>query len=182
MICKNKTLVTKQRELEVYWGVSRWHGRAKTQFFAGLLFDIIYLVVLCMLTAALFRDPYAGEEIGYILLCAACWVFFAFFVLHVVFQGHILANKVEKIKRKRKGNTPVYTETEFYTDHFVFKSAIYDEIQQIPYSNIVKYKETANYCVLITASGAVYAYGKEAFVQGSADEAHALIAQYRNKK
>ena len=182
MICKNKTLVSKQRDREVYWGVSRWHGRAKILFFVGLLIDVIYFAFLCLVTGALFRDPYAKQEVGYILLCTACWILFAFFVLHVVFQGHIFANKAEKIRRKMKGHTPVYAETEFYTDYFVFKSAVYDEIEQVSYSNIVKYKETANYCVLITASGSVYAYGKEEFEQGSAAEAYALISEYLNKK
>lgn len=165
---------------EIYWSVSRWYGRAKTSFFVGLCLDILYFLALSAFTAILVLDSYNRKEIGHILLCVISWVILVLLVLHIVFQGHMVANKMERIKRKLKGAVPAYTEIEFFSDHFIFKSGIYDEIAEIPYTNIVGYKETTHYCVLITVSGAIYAYGKKEFVQGSAAEAYALFSKGGN--
>lgn len=181
-ICISRTLLSKERDLEIYWGVLRWRGRAKTAFFVGLCFDIIGFILTCVFTYVLMTDRYAAGKIGYILLCVICWLFTIVFILHTVFQGHIFANKLEKTKKKIKGNAPAYTELEFYCDHFVYKSGVFDEVRQIPYSCISVYKETERYCALITTTGACYSYGKEEFIQGSADEVRALLAPYCIKK
>lgn len=179
-ICISKTLLSKQRDREQYWGAYRWHGRAKAAFYFGLINAIGNSIFLSVFTAILFLDPYAKNEIGYILLCIFCWLFMVFFALLMIFQDRIFANKSEKFRKKLKGNTKVYLTIEFYSDHFVANSELHNMIYQVPYSSIIEYKETKNYCILFTSNGTAYMYGKEEFVQGTAAEAYALISQYCN--
>ena len=181
-ICISRTLLSKERDLEIYWGVLRWRGRAKTAFFVGLCFDIIGFILTCVFTYVLMTDRYASGEIGYILWCVLCWLCEIASILHTVFQGHSFAKQARKIRQKKNGNGPAYTQLEFYCDHLVCKSDVLDEVIQVPYSCISACKETERYCALITTSGACYFYGKEEFIQGSADEARALLAPYCTKK
>lgn len=181
-ICINKTLLSKQQDREIYWSFLRWRGRAKAAFIAGICIDVVSFILLCVFSGFLLYDPYAGKELGYILLCVSCWLLSIIFALHTAFQGHFYANKGEKLRRKIKGRNPVYTEIEFYRDSLVFKSGVFDEVTQVPYSYIFACKETEHYCVLITTVGTSYTYGKEEFVQGSADEAYALIVKSCNKE
>lgn len=181
-ICISKTLLTKQHDREIYWCFSRWHGQAKMAFVIGLCVDVASFFLLCVFTGFLLFDPYAGREIGYILLCISCWILSVIFILLTVFQGHIYANKCDKPRRQMNGRKPVYAETEFYSDHFVIKSGVFGEVRSVPYSIISGYTETAHYCVLITSAGTFYTYGVEEFIQGSADEVYALVTQYLNRE
>lgn len=181
-ICMNKTLLTKQQDREIYWGFLRWHGRAKTAFVIGLCFDVISFLLLCVFTGLLLFDPYAGSELWYIILCIVCWILAVIFILLTVFQGHFYANKCDKPRRLMNGRKPVYAEIEFYSDHFVVKSGVFDEVKSVPYSIISGYTETKHYCVLYTAADTFYTYGTEEFVQGSADQVYALVTQYLHQE
>ena len=101
-ICTNKTLLTKEQDLELYWGFSRWRGRAKTAFVIGILIDSMFFFWLCIFTGFLLFD-HAGREIGYLLLCIISWLLTILFILLTVFQGHIYANKCEKARRRSSG-------------------------------------------------------------------------------
>ena len=149
-ICISKTLLSKQRDREQYWGAYRWHGRAKAAFYFGLINAIGNSIFLSVFTAILFLDPYAKNEIGYILLCIFCWLFMVFFALLMIFQDRIFANKSEKLRIKQKGLTPLYAIIEFYDDHFIATSQLFDDTYRISYSDIIEFKETENYCILFT--------------------------------
>lgn len=181
-ICISKTLHSKQRDREQYWGAYRWRGRAKAGFYFGLLNAIGNSIFLSIFTAILFFDPYAKYKIGYILLCIFCWLFMALFVLLMIFQAQIFANKSEKFRIKQKGSTPLYAIIEFYDDHFIATSQLFDDTYRISYSDIIEYKETENYCILFTWGGRSFTYGKDAFVKGTVDEAYALVVNGCRKK
>ena len=181
-ICISKTLLSKQRDREQYWGAYRWHGRAKAAFYFGLINAIGNSIFLSVFTAILFLDPYAKNEIGYILLCIFCWLFMVFFALLMIFQDRIFANKSEKLRIKQKGLTPLYAIIEFYDDHFIATSQLFDDTYRISYSDIIEFKETENYCILFTWGDRFFTYGKDAFVKGTADEAYALVINGCRKK
>lgn len=181
-ICRNKSLLTKEREKEIYWGATRWINGAKGSFIFGLCVTTFDFLLLSIFTLLLFTDPYARKEWIYLALWALCWVILIIFVLRIVLQGRIVANKNHKLKRMMKGSEPAYTEIEFYSDHMVHKCGIFDDVTKISYDHIAAYRETKHYCVLTTVAHDVYTYGIEEFEQGSADEAYALITQYLMKE
>lgn len=177
-VCINRTLVSKQRDREQYWGIYRWRGGAKGSFLSGLIGAIANTILLCIFTALLFLDPYAKYEIGYILLCIFCWLYIVFFILLMIFQDRIFARKIGKLRRKMAGSEPSYIVYEFYSDHLTIRIEATGEVVQVPYTAITEYKETENYCILFASGDEAFTYGKEEFVQGSADGAYALIEDF----
>lgn len=181
-ICISRTMLSKQRDREQYWNAYRWRGRAKASFFFGLCNAIGNTLFLCIFTVILFLDPYAKKEIGYILLCIFCWLFMIFYALLMIFQDRIFAYKSEKYRRKQKGNVQLYATIEFYSDHFIATSDLFDEIYRGSYSDVVEYKETENYCIMFILGDRAFTYGKDAFVKGSVHEAYELIVNGNSDK
>ena len=177
-ICKSRTHVTKQMHREFYWGAWRWHGKEKTKFFVNILVEIFELAVLYFLAEFLHQVLSEKLEAWYYYVCAVFWICLVLAIVRTVFQGEFFVLRNLRYRKKMKGDAPVFTEMEFYRDHFRFTSELYDRTEQVPYANIIKYKETSHYCVLFLKNGIQYVYGKEEFLQGTAAEAYALFSKY----
>ncbi len=161
-------------------------GKLYEQFYRRLMFKrnrealILALILFILLLVLVLPRALAGRpplDTGNLLPFLI--ILFSGMLLLFAFSGlpAILSRKIMKKQREVSGGLPVLLETEFFTDHAVFRSSISNKTTDFPYSDFLRMTETEDLFLVQTKNKQTLLFSKSGFSQGDPDSFRDFLSE-----